>query len=104
MKIVHSFTDAAGRAHTIKAVHAHPINNGQISVKLRCCDDSQTDHHHTVQANVSDPAAVLTSITEAAKFVGNQHANMMAAQALIQENFLEESSDPKTGHSMRRLD
>ena len=47
--------------HITKVVEWRELNNGQVAVRIRCCDDPATDHWHTMASSVAADSDKLTS-------------------------------------------
>ena len=49
--------------HITKVVEWKELSNGQVAVRIRCCDDPATDHWHTMASSVAaDPDKLTSSI------------------------------------------
>lgn len=68
--------------HTTEIIAIQKMNNGQISVCIRCCGNPSTDHWHTMAHEVSgDPEKRKASIAQYHDYVAQQHSNMEKAMA-----------------------
>lgn len=99
MKVIHSSNE-----HDVKAVEVSKIANGALSIRLRCCDNPETDHWHTLYAvHGLDSTTIDVKLAEVGRQVADQHASMEAAHKYITENLLSPSSSSEPPASMTHL-
>ncbi len=69
-------------AHITEIIATQVMNNGQIAVCIRCCNQPSTDHWHTMAHDVAaDTEKRKASIAQYHDFVAAQHENMEKANA-----------------------
>ena len=91
--------------HEVKIVHVEAVSNGQLVVRLHCCNNPETEHRHTIdRLHEMTPEKINASLQIGAEYVANQHASLEAAKAHIQSLIDEGGVSPITGTSMRHLD
>jgi hypothetical protein len=74
-------------AHVTEIVATQKLNNGQVSVCIRCCGNPSTDHWHTMTHDVlGDTEKRKASVEQYHDFTARQHANMeKAASEMVLE-------------------
>lgn len=83
-------------SHITEVVAIQKLNNGQISVCVRCCGNPSTDHWHTMAAEVcGDTNRKQESIAFAHKYCAEQHAFMdkAMAEAVLEIGTLKQEHD-----------
>lgn len=91
-------------AHISKVVEWREVSNGQIAVKIRCCDDPSTDHWHTMASQVAaDNGRLMSSLATAHSLVTDQHDKHTKAKEnlkkLVEEDGNSDSHGPHgNGH------
>ena len=70
--------------HIAKAVEKRSESSGQVSVLIRCCDDTTTDSWHTLSVSPTTTADDVTAwLAERKAAVQEQHAAHQAAVAAL---------------------